>query len=90
MLVYYEIFGEMSVAINREKQIKAGSRKKKLALIESMNLDWKDLYDEIAWTSLRAQARPFRGKANAQERPFRGNILPKLDFLEFLIVTWLA
>jgi putative endonuclease len=35
-------------AITREKQIKGGSRKKKVKLIESMNPDWKDLYDEIA------------------------------------------
>jgi putative endonuclease len=47
MLVFYEIHGDMVNAVNREKQIKAGSRKKKLALIENMNPDWKDLYDEI-------------------------------------------
>ena len=46
-LIYYEILGDMPSAIAREKQIKAGSRKKKLALIESMNPDWKDLYKEI-------------------------------------------
>ncbi|MGV7220725.1 MAG: GIY-YIG nuclease family protein [Nitrospinales bacterium] len=47
MLVYYESLGKMPVAINREKQIKSGSRKKKLALIQSMNPNWKDLYVEI-------------------------------------------
>jgi putative endonuclease len=47
MLVFYEIHGDMASAVNREKQIKAGSRKKKLALIENMNPDWKDLYEEI-------------------------------------------
>ncbi|MCH8208801.1 MAG: GIY-YIG nuclease family protein [Nitrospinae bacterium] len=47
MLVYYEIHESMVNAIDREKQIKAGSRKKKLALIESMNPVWKDLYEEI-------------------------------------------
>lgn len=46
-LVYYEILKDMASAIAREKQIKAGSRKKKLVLIESMNPDWKDLYGEI-------------------------------------------
>ncbi len=46
-LVYYEVLENMENAIAREKQIKAGSRKKKLALIESMNPDWKDLYEEI-------------------------------------------
>ncbi len=34
----------MFEAIDREKQIKAGSRKRKLALIEAMNPDWTDLY----------------------------------------------
>jgi putative endonuclease len=34
------------MAIMREKQIKAGSRKKKLDLITSMNPGWKDLYEE--------------------------------------------
>ena len=47
MLVYYGIHESMVNAIDREKQIKAGSRKKKLALIESMNPGWKDLYEEI-------------------------------------------
>jgi len=37
----------MENAIAREKQIKAGSRKKKLALIEKVNPDWKDLYEDI-------------------------------------------
>jgi putative endonuclease len=46
-LVYFELFDEMYEAISREKQIKAGSRRKKLALIESMNPEWKDLYREI-------------------------------------------
>ena len=43
-LVYFEMHDEMTAAIAREKQIKAGSRKKKLALIESMNPDLLDLY----------------------------------------------
>jgi predicted GIY-YIG superfamily endonuclease len=47
MLVYYEIYEDMLAAIAREKQIKAGSRTKKLALIEAMNPDWKDLYEHI-------------------------------------------
>jgi putative endonuclease len=45
--VYYEHFEEMVNAIAREKQIKAGSRKKKIQLIESMNPGWKDLYEEV-------------------------------------------
>jgi putative endonuclease len=46
-LVYYEIFEDSFNAISREKQIKAGSRKKKNMLIGKMNPDWHDLYDEI-------------------------------------------
>ena len=48
MLVWYELHSTMYNAITREKQIKAGSRKKKLILIETMNPSWRDLYDEIA------------------------------------------
>ena len=46
-LGYYEIFPLVTDAIAREKQIKGGSRAKKIALIESMNPNWNDLYDEI-------------------------------------------
>jgi len=46
-LVYYEVFGEIFAAIAREKQIKSWARKKKIALIESVNRDWKDL--SAAW-----------------------------------------
>ena len=42
-LVYYEEHPTALAAIAREKQIKGGSRKKKVALIEEMNPDWKDL-----------------------------------------------
>ena len=46
-LVYYAIFDNPGAAIAREKQIKGGSRKKKIQLIEGMNPVWKDLYDEL-------------------------------------------
>lgn len=46
-LLYFEQFGNAEAAISREKQIKAGSRKKKEALIEKMNKNWKDLYDNL-------------------------------------------
>lgn len=46
-LIYYEIFQDVNEAIKREKQIKAGSRKKKLELIKKMNSQFKDLYEEI-------------------------------------------
>ena len=48
LLVWYELHATMPDAIAREKQIKGGSRKKKLALIEAMNPDWADLFSEIA------------------------------------------
>ena len=47
LLVYYEQCDSMLAAIEREKQIKGGSRKKKLALIEGMNPSWQDLYDDL-------------------------------------------
>jgi len=46
-LGYYEIFGQIIDAIEREKQIKAGSRMDKLRLIEKENPGWVDLYDQI-------------------------------------------
>lgn len=46
-LVYYEIYNDINEAIKREKQIKAGSRKKKQELIKKINPDFKDLYEEI-------------------------------------------
>ena len=42
-LVYYEEFSNINEAIRREKQIKAGNRKQKNALIHTINPDWKDL-----------------------------------------------
>lgn len=47
LLVYYELYDTMDVAILKEKQIKGGSRKKKLALIEKDNPNWNDLYETI-------------------------------------------
>jgi putative endonuclease len=46
-LVYFEFTSDINSAIQREKQIKAGSRKKKIDLINSVNPEWKDLYNEI-------------------------------------------
>ena len=48
MLVWFELAGTMEAAITREKQVKAGSRGKKLALIEAQNPEWRDLYQDIA------------------------------------------
>ncbi len=46
-LVFYEFYESMPEAIAKEKQIKAGSRKKKLKLIETVNPNWEDLYNNI-------------------------------------------
>ena len=48
ILVWYELSGSMENAILREKQIKAGSRAKKIAMVEARNPTWSDLWDEIA------------------------------------------
>ena len=47
-LVLYEVYQDPYNAIAREKQIKAGSRSRKVELIERMNPGWRDLYDDIA------------------------------------------
>ena len=47
-LVWFESADTMDVAIAREKQIKGGSRIRKLALIEAMNPCWHDLYEQAA------------------------------------------
>lgn len=46
-LVYYEVCPSMKSAIQREKQLKSGSRKKKIQCIEEKNPQWKDLYSGI-------------------------------------------
>ena len=46
-LVYHEVLDDPSAAIHREKQIKAGSRRKKMELIDSINPQWRDLYGDI-------------------------------------------
>jgi putative endonuclease len=46
-LVYYDFFPRIEEAIEVEQQIKAGSRAKKIARIESMNPQWRDLWEEI-------------------------------------------
>ncbi|HVP07216.1 MAG TPA: GIY-YIG nuclease family protein [Candidatus Acidoferrum sp.] len=46
-LVYFEVCGDIRHAILREKQIKGGSRADKIALIEKINPDWRDLADDF-------------------------------------------
>ena len=60
-LVYYEVFHSIRDAIAREKQLKAGPRKQKVALINTYNPHWKDLYEMITnekWD--KAPLRPIR------------------------------
>jgi len=46
-LVYYEVFADCISDIQREKQIKAGPRRKKEELINNVNKEWRDLYGEL-------------------------------------------
>ncbi len=46
-LVWYQEYDSIFDARERERQIKAGSRAKKIKLIEVMNPEWKDLYDTL-------------------------------------------
>ncbi len=46
-LVYYEAFQEIGDAIAREKQLKGGNRAQKTALIESINPNWKDMFEVV-------------------------------------------
>jgi putative endonuclease len=48
LLVFYERHERMDDAIAREKQLKGGSRAKKVALIQAMNPNWSDLYESLA------------------------------------------
>ena len=46
-LVFFEETGDVRVAIAREKQIKGGSRARKIALVNAVNPDWRDLFDDL-------------------------------------------
>ena len=46
-LVYFEQLQTIQDAIYREKQLKAGNRKRKIEVIETLNPDWQDLYPTI-------------------------------------------
>jgi putative endonuclease len=54
-LMHFEVFGDVGLAIAREKQIKAWTRAKRIASIESKNLHWRDLSEE--WSSSGSLAR---------------------------------
>ena len=47
LLVWFEFHEDMISAIEREKQIKGGSRRNKLNLIETLNPEWRDLFDTL-------------------------------------------
>ncbi len=46
-LVYYEIYEDVYEAISREKQLKSGSRQKKIDLVNNFNKQWEDLYNKL-------------------------------------------
>jgi putative endonuclease len=46
-LVYYEVYNDPENAILREKQLKSGTRRKKIDLINTLNMEWTDLYNRI-------------------------------------------
>jgi putative endonuclease len=46
-LVFFEVCGDIEAAVAREKQIKGGSRRDKIALIKAANEDWHDLGEEL-------------------------------------------
>jgi putative endonuclease len=65
-LVYWETFYDVRNAIDREKQLKGWRREKKIALIESMNPQWKDLSRE--WYESRGPStRPAKAAGLAQD-----------------------
>ena len=46
-LIYYEGFHRIEEAIGRKKQIKGGSRKNKMEIINTFNPAWKDLFEDV-------------------------------------------
>ncbi len=46
-LVYYECGEDVNAAIEREKQIKGGSRQRKIDLVNEMNPGWRDLFEDL-------------------------------------------
>src|SRR5438094_6175313 len=70
-LVYYEAGGNIEAMIAREKQIKAWGRMKKIALIESMNRDWKDLSDGWPGSDVATIGRPRKTERDSSSRSDR-------------------
>ena len=67
MLVYYEMHHLMPDAIGREKQIKEWKRLWKIQLIESMNPEWVDLFDERTGEVLDGPADLSRAQGKADD-----------------------
>jgi putative endonuclease len=77
-LVYFETTGDIESAIAREKQIKGWLRKKKIALIESVNPEWRDL--SLDWSDCHSEgARLRRTTEESSERPFAEFILSEAN-----------
>jgi putative endonuclease len=69
-LVYYEYTEDIDVAIIREKQIKGWLRNKKIALIESMNPEWRDL--SLDWVDCHSEgAKRLKNPCNTKKRILR-------------------
>lgn len=73
MLVWYEEHGDIRNAIHRETQIKRWRRAWKLALIESFNPQWRDLYDDLLPGPLRTYERPPMARASAPRQWLPGD-----------------
>ena len=66
-LVYFENGEDVNAAIFREKQIKAGSRQKKIDLIHSINPEWKDLFEEYFGNDVIARSLATKQSPNDEE-----------------------
>jgi len=66
-LVYYESGEDVNAAIFREKQIKAGSRQKKIDLINSLNPEWKDLFEQYFGEPVIARSEATKQSPNDEQ-----------------------
>jgi putative endonuclease len=65
-LVYFEEFSDIRSAIERHKRIKGWTRKRKIALIESINPEWQDLAKDWGWQRLMPNESIAAAKAKAE------------------------
>ena len=85
-LVYYELYTDIYEAIGREKQIKSGSRAKKIKLIKAMNPKWKDLYDGI-WDRFVISLPAMTPLLSLQETQWRSNLRDRHGGIHRLAMT---